>query len=37
VADDSIMRNFGDEAIGLINSIPYTLDLDTDANRRFIA
>jgi branched-chain amino acid transport system substrate-binding protein len=37
VADDSIMRNFGDEVIGLINSIPYTLDLDTDANRRFIA
>lgn len=37
VADDSIMRNFGDEAIGLINSIPYTLDLDTDANHRFIA
>lgn len=37
VADDSIMRNYGDEAIGLINSIPYTLDLKTDANRRFIA
>ena len=37
VADDSVMRNFGDEAIGLINSIPYTLDLDSDANRRFIA
>ncbi len=37
VADDSIMRNFGDEAVGLINSIPYTLDLDTDANHRFIA
>jgi branched-chain amino acid transport system substrate-binding protein len=37
VADDSIMRNFGDEAIGLINSIPYTLDLDSEANRRFIA
>jgi branched-chain amino acid transport system substrate-binding protein len=37
VADDSIMRNFGDEAIGLVNSIPYTLDLATDANHRFIA
>ncbi|MGB6800400.1 MAG: ABC transporter substrate-binding protein [Xanthobacteraceae bacterium] len=36
VADDSIIRNFGDEAIGLINSIPYTLDLNTDANHRFI-
>jgi len=37
VADDSIMRNFGDETVGLINSIPYTLDLNTDANHRFIA
>jgi branched-chain amino acid transport system substrate-binding protein len=37
VADDTIMRSFGDEAIGLINSIPYTLDLDTEANHRFIA
>jgi branched-chain amino acid transport system substrate-binding protein len=37
VADDSIMRNFGDEAIGLVNSIPYTLDLASDANHRFIA
>ena len=37
VADDTIMRNYGDEAIGLINSIPYTIDLDADANHRFIA
>jgi branched-chain amino acid transport system substrate-binding protein len=37
VADDSIIRNSGDEAIGLVNSIPYTLDLATDANHRFIA
>lgn len=37
VADDSIIGNFGDEAIGVINSIPYTLDLDTAANRHFIA
>lgn len=36
-ADDSIMRNYGDEALGLINAIPYTLDLNTDANHRFIA
>jgi branched-chain amino acid transport system substrate-binding protein len=35
VADDSIIRNSGDEAIGLVN--PYTLDLATDANHRFIA
>jgi branched-chain amino acid transport system substrate-binding protein len=37
VADDTIIRTFGDEAIGLVNAIPYTLDLDTPANHRFIA
>ncbi len=37
VADDTIMGNFGDEAVGLINAIPYTVDLDTPANARFIA
>lgn len=37
VADDTIIRTFGDEAIGLVNAIPYTLDLDTPANTRFIA
>jgi branched-chain amino acid transport system substrate-binding protein len=37
VADDTIMAAHSDEAIGLINSNPYSLDLDTDANRRFIA
>jgi branched-chain amino acid transport system substrate-binding protein len=37
VADDTIIRTFGDEAIGLVNAIPYTLDLDTAANHRFIA
>ena len=36
-ADDTIMGGFGDEAIGLINSCPYTLDLDTEANHRFLA
>lgn len=37
VADDTIVGAFGDEAIGVINTNPYTLDLDTEANRRFIA
>ncbi|HYW61070.1 MAG TPA: ABC transporter substrate-binding protein [Xanthobacteraceae bacterium] len=37
VADDTIMGAFSDEAIGLINSIPYTLDLDTEPNHRFLA
>ena len=36
-ADDTIMSAFGDEAIGMINSNPYTLDLDTEPNHRFIA
>jgi branched-chain amino acid transport system substrate-binding protein len=37
VADDTIVASFGPEASGLINSIPYALDYDHDANRRFIA
>jgi branched-chain amino acid transport system substrate-binding protein len=36
-ADDTIMGAFGDEAIGVINSCPYTLDLDTESNHRFLA
>ncbi len=37
VADDTITRSYGDEAIGLIDSIPYSVDQDTPANRRFLA
>jgi branched-chain amino acid transport system substrate-binding protein len=37
VADDTIVGAFGDEADGLINTNPYTLDLDTEANHRFLA
>jgi branched-chain amino acid transport system substrate-binding protein len=37
VADDTILGSFGDEAVGLINAIPYTLALDTPANQRFVA
>lgn len=36
-ADDSIMKGFGDEAIGMYSSIPYSLDINTDANKRFLA
>jgi branched-chain amino acid transport system substrate-binding protein len=36
-ADDTIMGGFGEEAVGVINSCPYTLDLDTESNRRFLA
>src|SRR6476659_1815962 len=35
-ADDALLKSFGDEALGLISSIPYTLDLDTDGNKRFV-
>ena len=34
--DDALLRSFGDEAIGLHSCCPYTLDLDTDSNKRFI-
>jgi branched-chain amino acid transport system substrate-binding protein len=37
VADDTIVGAFGDEAAGLINTNPYSLDQDTEANRRFLA
>ena len=36
-ADDTITRSFGDDIIGMYSSIPYSLDIDTDANKRFIA
>jgi len=35
--DDALLRSFGDEAIGLYSSCPYTLDLATDSNKRFVA
>ena len=34
--DDALLKSFGDEAIGLVNSCPYSLSLDTPANKRFI-
>jgi branched-chain amino acid transport system substrate-binding protein len=36
-ADDTIIGAYGEEAQGLINSNPYSLDIDSDANHRFIA
>ena len=35
-ADDALLRSFGDEALGLVSATPYTVDLDTDGNRRFV-
>ncbi len=37
VADDAIVGQYGEEAVGLVNCIPYTLDLDSAPNKRFIA
>jgi branched-chain amino acid transport system substrate-binding protein len=34
--DDALLRSFGDEAIGLTSCCPYSLDLESDANKRFI-
>jgi len=35
--DDALMRTFGDEALGMISCCPYTLDLETESNKRFVA
>ena len=34
--DDSLLKSFGEEAIGVVSAAPYTLDLDSDGNRRFV-
>ena len=36
-ADDTIIQAYGEEAQGLINTNPYSLDIDSEANKRFIA
>ena len=35
--DDALLRSMGDEFIGMYSCCPYTLDLATDSNKRFIA
>ncbi|HEY1797496.1 MAG TPA: ABC transporter substrate-binding protein [Stellaceae bacterium] len=34
--DDGLLKSFGDEAIGVISSAAYTVDLDTPSNRRYV-
>jgi branched-chain amino acid transport system substrate-binding protein len=34
--DDALLTSFGPEAIGLISASPYTLDLESDGNQRFV-
>jgi len=35
--DDALLQSFGDWAVGMYSCCPYTLDLDTDGNKKFIA
>jgi branched-chain amino acid transport system substrate-binding protein len=35
-ADDALLKSYGEEAIGLVSCCPYTLEVETDANKRFI-
>jgi branched-chain amino acid transport system substrate-binding protein len=34
--DDALLKSYGDEAIGLVSCCPYTLDLESDGNQRFV-
>jgi branched-chain amino acid transport system substrate-binding protein len=34
--DDALLHAFGDEAVGMMSCCPYTLDLQTDGNQRFV-
>jgi branched-chain amino acid transport system substrate-binding protein len=34
--DDALLHAFGDEAVGMISCAPYTLDLQTDGNQKFV-
>ena len=35
--DDALLKSFGDEAIGMISASPYSADLDTPSNKKFVA
>src|SRR5215472_702388 len=35
--DDALLKSFGEEAVGMISACPYTLDLETDGNKRFVS
>jgi branched-chain amino acid transport system substrate-binding protein len=34
--DDALLASYGDDAIGMVSCCPYTLDRDTDSNKRFV-
>ena len=35
-ADDALLKSFDDEVLGLVSAAPYTLDLESEANHRFV-
>jgi len=35
--DDPLLKSLGDEAIGMITAAPYSSDLDTPSNKKFVA
>jgi branched-chain amino acid transport system substrate-binding protein len=35
--DDALLKSFGEEAVGLVSACPYTLDLNSESNKRFVA
>jgi branched-chain amino acid transport system substrate-binding protein len=34
--DDALLKSFGDEAVGMISASPYSLEIDSPSNHRFI-
>ena len=36
MADDSLLRTFGDESVGLISASPYSAEFDSPSNRKFV-
>jgi branched-chain amino acid transport system substrate-binding protein len=37
MGDDALLKTFGDEAVGMVNSCPYTIDYKSPINEKFIA
>jgi branched-chain amino acid transport system substrate-binding protein len=37
MGDDALLKSFGDEAVGLINACPYTVDYDSGMNKQFVS
>jgi branched-chain amino acid transport system substrate-binding protein len=37
VADDTIVGEYGPDAVGLVNTNPYSIDRDSEANKRFLS